>query len=109
MMFRKITKGCPNHDCDKNRFMFHFKDKDDVNYCPECGTKLQQVCKSDSCYTFFNDPKRLYCAGCAAKRADKKEKGRTRVGASAATALTAGVVVTRGKDIVRVASKIIRL
>lgn len=56
-------KACPNASC---RTYMKKKFNANVNYCPECGTKLVYVCKAYGCFkpldkNQLNDPRHKYC------------------------------------------------
>lgn len=65
-------KKCPNEKCD-----FNLKDKvfsNNVNYCPNCGSKLIFVCKK--CHKEIEDlgPEHALCNRCIADKTAKKQK-----------------------------------
>lgn len=69
----KRKKGCPNDDCiEHGRRTYQ---KVEVNYCPECGTRLVYVCQK--CFSEMEDkknPNQCICDSCEAEKAAKKEK-----------------------------------
>ncbi len=65
-------KGCPNENCVINQK--EEKLRNDIDYCPKCGTKLVYVCANKGCYnkltgTKFKD---RVCEECSEKAENKK-------------------------------------
>ena len=50
----KFVKGCTNTSCSMNKKKKTFKSN--INFCPECGSKLVAVCKTKNCYQVLDDP-----------------------------------------------------
>ncbi len=63
-------KACTNENCKSYKLK---KYSANINYCPECGTKLIYVCSSHNCFKplDISEPKHRICAECEAKRDDK--------------------------------------
>lgn len=65
----KAYKGCVNRECKSFKRKDHYKDE--YNYCPICGEKLEYVCAD--CWKVLEHSTEKYCASCSAKREQKKE------------------------------------
>jgi hypothetical protein len=66
-------KACPNENCE----MYHNYKYDVTDlYCKKCGNELVLVCAASGCYKKLDDegPEHRICAGCSAKRDDRKVK-----------------------------------
>lgn len=86
-----MIKGCINTEC--NSFQKNKKYKDnEFEFCPECGSKLEHVCKK--CPTVVNDDKQKLCLHCQAAKEERNAKivdnGKKVLGG------VAGVVVAAG-------------
>lgn len=66
----KAYKGCVNRECKSFKRKDHYKDE--YNYCPICGEKLEYVCAD--CWKVMEHSTERYCASCAAKREQKREQ-----------------------------------
>ena len=73
--------------------------KSNINFCPECGSKLVAVCKTKNCYQVLDDPETVYCALCRAKQDDQKDKLKEKIvfGAGGVMA-AAGMVFLKNMD-----------
>ncbi len=71
-------KGCPNIECVINKE--EKKLKNDMDFCPKCGTKLIYVCSNKDCYNELTSEKfkDTICNECKTKsenkKAERKEK-----------------------------------
>lgn len=66
------VKGCPNELCASNHDYKKFDVKD--NFCPKCGQKLVEVCKTKKCYRPLTESDGEYCHVCQDKKDKRKEK-----------------------------------
>ena len=66
----KNIKGCFKKDCASNIKRIKYKNED--NFCPYCGNKLDYVCNGEKCYTMLPDDSEVYCIRCKAENEDKK-------------------------------------
>lgn len=64
-------KGCPNKACIMNSKKE--LQKNDIDYCPKCGTKLVYVCVK--CFREIEDNNRKHriCGLCEAKKEEKRQ------------------------------------
>ena len=100
------VKSCINVNCKAYNEKISAKE----NFCSQCGSQLMYVCKDKKCHAFLAENDGAYCVLCEAKRKDKRDKTIKQIGAVAAPVVTvAGVAATKGKEIVKVASKFIKL
>ncbi len=84
-------KACTNENCKSYKLK---KYSPNINYCPECGTKLIFVCSNHNCFKplDMSEPKHHICAECQAKKDDQMAKIKE-IGAAG----VAGVGVVVGK------------
>ena len=59
----KAYKACVNRECKSFKRKEHYKDE--YNYCPICGDKLEYVCAD--CWKVLDHNTEKYCASCKAK------------------------------------------
>lgn len=94
-----MIKGCINAEC--NAFQKNRKYKDDeFEFCPECGSKLEHVCKK--CATVVNDDKQKLCLHCQAAKEERKAKI---VDNGKKVLSTVGVVIAAAGGILRIVKK----
>ena len=93
------VKGCINETCIANQKKFTFKEVDD--YCSKCGNTLYYVCKK--CHTQLPDDSEKYCMRCLAEKQDRKDSALT---IASGLVLTLGLVVSKGKKVINVISKL---
>jgi predicted amidophosphoribosyltransferase len=100
-------KGCVNSDCQAHGKRVLYKDS--MNYCPQCGTPLEHVCKSKGCYTFLDDSDETYCLHCLAEKEVRKGKAEKRVLAvGGSVGAVAILIVTEGKETLKSVGKILK-
>lgn len=93
----KFVKGCTNTSCSMNKKKKTFKSN--INFCPECGSKLVAVCKTKNCYQVLDDPETVYCALCRAKQDDQKDKLKEKIVIGAGGVMAAaGMVFLKDVD-----------
>lgn len=93
----KFVKGCTNTSCLMNKKKKTFKSN--INFCPECGSKLVAVCKTKNCYQVLDDPETVYCALCRAKQDDQKDKLKEKIVFGAGSVMAAaGMVFLKNMD-----------
>ncbi len=80
----KRYKGCINPECDA--FKEQTKYKEENLYCPNCGCKLEYVCKD--CHKALEDDSDAFCKHCLAKRHDRFQKVKD-IGVAVGTTLLA--------------------
>ncbi|PWF26229.1 hypothetical protein DD236_09200 [Ancrocorticia populi] len=98
-------RGCCNNNC--KAYKDHEKFKHDVNFCPNCGQKLESVCGSHSCNMVMGEDPHKYCRKCQAKRDDRRDKAKNYIaGASAGIAGGAALVAKHGGPALEQAKKI---
>lgn len=104
-MARKM--GCVNEECESRRE--NVKYKASMKFCPQCGSELRPVCKSHKCDTFLDDGGHSLCAACRAKHEDRIDDAKKK-GAAGLSLAGGGIllVVTKGKDIIALASKLVK-
>mgnify|MGYP003303469623 CR=1 FL=1 len=98
------VKSCINVNCKAYNEKISAKE----NFCSQCGSQLMYVCKDKKCHTFLEENDGVYCIMCKAKRDDKKDEMLKKIGAIGGSAVVVGAA-TKGKEIVKVASKFIKL
>ncbi len=59
----KVFKGCVNEKCEAYKKKHY---RDDYEYCPFCGDKLEYVCAD--CWKVMEDNSEKHCESCKAKR-----------------------------------------
>ena len=64
----KAPKGCTNKEC--NAYIKKIKFKEEYDYCPFCGSKLQYVCAD--CWKVLEHNDEAYCEKCRTIRQKKK-------------------------------------
>ena len=100
-------KGCANEACVSYKRKVKYKSVD--KFCPQCGAALRPVCKSRGCYTFLDDTEQKRCARCVAKREDNAYKAKKFAGGIAGgVTIVAGVLVTKGEELSRQISAVLR-
>lgn len=65
----KAYKGCVNRECKSYKTRTHYKD--DFEYCPICGEKLEYVC--ENCWKVLDSNTDKYCERCKMEREQKRE------------------------------------
>lgn len=66
----KACKGCVNRECKSFKHKTHYKDE--FEYCPICGEKLEYVCAD--CWKVMDHNTEKYCTSCSVKREQKREQ-----------------------------------
>ncbi|MDB7989888.1 hypothetical protein DXC78_03975 [Faecalicoccus pleomorphus] len=101
----KACKGCVNRECKSFKHKTHYKDE--YEYCPICGEKLEYVCAD--CWKVMDHSTEKYCVSCAAKREQKKENIKENIkdwGTLAVSAASAvGGLAVKNKDKIAAAGK----
>lgn len=99
------AKGCTNKLCIANQKETTFKEEND--YCPKCGNKLQYVCKK--CHTQLpgDSVTDKYCVRCIAKKKDQKDDAVKLASGLGGLAITIGTLaISRGKSVVKMISRL---
>ncbi len=100
-MMAKV-KGCANDNCAAHKKQITYKESEE--YCSRCGRPLSYVCKK--CYTPL-DERGEYCLIHQAEKDDRADRTKKRLLAAGGFVLSfGGIVVTKGKDIVKHIPKI---
>ena len=102
----KAYKSCVNRECKSFKRKDHYKDE--YNYCPICGEKLEYVCAD--CWKVLDHNTEKYCASCEAKRDQKRAQAIQNIkdgGVAVAGAVGAvGGLAVKHKDKFAIAGKV---
>lgn len=66
----KAYKGCVNRECKSFKHKKHYRDE--FEYCPICGEKLEYVCAD--CWKVMEHSTERYCASCKAKHEQNRDR-----------------------------------
>lgn len=104
----KAFKGCVNRECKAYKSKIHYKDNYD--FCPQCGEKVEYVCAE--CWKVLDHNDKKYCIGCETRRAEKREQNIKKVKSVGAVVVSAGAAAWKKKDkiidITKTAIKVIK-